>query len=339
MKGNKRPDISFIIPFYASHDFLSECIDSIVKNTTISYEILLIDDANEQYDFSRYTAIANLRLFSMSHNVGPGGCRNVGVKYARGRYIQFIDSDDYILHDPAAYLRQLRHIGVRNTDIITGTLAGKKPDWVLGTVFPFQTNLQKTLAVIKMASFTCHLYRTDFLRGQSIGFPEDALTAEDTVFLMYAFSRARSIIVTDVSLYNYRPVTGSLSRKNVTWDGFQMRFGTAGQHILKALKPYPDARAVKCSVIFKYGIKQLQKLFPDLPKDARAIALRILKCLANEADLLSQKAVTARKSASVYWDDKYDKCVHYLLADDIDAFYAFLGTQLFRVHKGERLAK
>lgn len=91
---------SFIVPIYNVEQYLSECIESILKQSTkYSYEIILVDDGST--DRSRYIAEeyakknAQIRLIQ-KENGGASTARNLGICKACGRWLIFVDSDDYL---------------------------------------------------------------------------------------------------------------------------------------------------------------------------------------------------------------------------------------------------
>lgn len=93
-------DISIIIPVYNVEEYLEECLDSVKKGIgALKAEVLLIDDGSTDSSgeiADRYAAKSS--LFKVYHvpNGGPSSARNFGVEKARGKYIQFIDSDDLV---------------------------------------------------------------------------------------------------------------------------------------------------------------------------------------------------------------------------------------------------
>lgn len=328
-----KPEITFVVPFFASHDLLDDCLNSITQHCSLPHEILLIDDGNTGFDFGSVKKRGNVRLLHMPKNQGPGACRNAGINAARGTYIQFIDSDDKIIGDPAAYLESLE---LALPDIITGHLADisnpRRPDPKL----PRLSSVAESLRLIKIACFTAHLYRADFLRAQGITFPTDTRTAEDTVFLARALPRAASILETNVALYHYSEVEESLSRLPVTLDLFRQRFEIAGLQIAEALVPFPSAQAAKCSVIFKYAVAQVKRHPHVFTGDDAATAFTILAALADATDLVGTTATDARKTAPVYWDETFDTCVELLKTEDQDEFFSFLEDADVRIFKGEK---
>ena len=98
----KEAFVSIIIPIYNTSKYLEKCLDSIRKQTYSNIEVLLIDDGSK--DGSGGIADKYARLdsrFKVEHliNGGVSRARNKGLELARGNYVTFIDSDDYIAED------------------------------------------------------------------------------------------------------------------------------------------------------------------------------------------------------------------------------------------------
>ncbi|MBP3635056.1 MAG: glycosyltransferase family 2 protein [Bacilli bacterium] len=94
------PNVSIIVPVYNCERFLNKCLDSIINQTYKDFEVILIDDLskdnslNIMLDYeSKYD---NITVIASKKNEGPGSSRNKGLDIAKGKYIMFIDSDDYI---------------------------------------------------------------------------------------------------------------------------------------------------------------------------------------------------------------------------------------------------
>ena len=92
-------DISVIVPVYNVEKYLSECIESILRQTYANYELLLINDGStdNSLEICRYFEKKDKRVKDISkENGGLSDARNVGLDYASCEYVIFIDSDDYI---------------------------------------------------------------------------------------------------------------------------------------------------------------------------------------------------------------------------------------------------
>lgn len=330
-----KPTFSFIVPFWASHGFLMRCLCSIEASVSGSYEIILVDDGNEGFDFTEAAAQPHVKILHMNENRGPGFCRNRGVEAANGDYIQFIDSDDELISDPMCYFAALPpSIDCLGSlpDIILGSLEGQvfagKSTSKIGRL----TNLKKDHSLVKTTSFTAHLYRRDFLKFNSVVFPTDILTAEDTVFLMRAMAAASLIVVTEVEVYRYRMVEDSLSRSADLQ--FEARFGKAAIYIADALVEFPLAQAVKLSTIFKYAVKMAQKILVSRPEDFTG-TVPVLAAIVERGGLLSVTSVKARESAPVYWNDQWTQAAMLAFEREHVSLAEFLNDTALVVFKGD----
>lgn len=98
---NKRPRLSIVMPIYNRPDVLKVMLESIIINDYDMWELLAVDDGSDETtrallsDFA--AADSRIRLiFRDRHPKGAQTCRNIGLDMARGEYIIFVDSDDYV---------------------------------------------------------------------------------------------------------------------------------------------------------------------------------------------------------------------------------------------------
>ncbi|ATR94707.1 glycosyl transferase family 2 [Porphyromonas gingivalis] len=97
--SNFIPELSIIIPVYNVEDYLHRCVDSILSQDYDAYEIILVDDGSTDSSGSLCDELARQhKCIRVIHkpNGGLSSARNAGLRVAQGRYIWFIDSDDYI---------------------------------------------------------------------------------------------------------------------------------------------------------------------------------------------------------------------------------------------------
>lgn len=104
---------SIIIPVYNVEKYIRKCLDSIVAQTFSDYEVILVNDEtpdNSMAIVQEYVDVDPIH-FHVIHqkNKGPGGARNTGIAAARGEYLVFVDSDDYIRSDMLEGLDQKLH--------------------------------------------------------------------------------------------------------------------------------------------------------------------------------------------------------------------------------------
>lgn len=91
--------ISVIIPIYNAEEYMNKCISSVVNQSYGNLEIILIDDGstdNSSEICDRWKKIDSRISVLHKKNEGPGVARNIGIEMARGEYITFVDSDDWV---------------------------------------------------------------------------------------------------------------------------------------------------------------------------------------------------------------------------------------------------
>lgn len=114
------PKISVIIPVYNTASWLEECLNSVVNQTLSDLEIICVDDASTDKSGSILKQYAHkdkrIQIITLKENLGLSHARNIGLDQARGEYIYFLDSDDYIVSDA---LEILYNVSKKNdTDIV-----------------------------------------------------------------------------------------------------------------------------------------------------------------------------------------------------------------------------
>jgi len=91
--------VSIITPVYNCDEFLEECIQSVLNQTFHDWELILIDDFSSDSSkgiINKYVALdSRIKAYYFNENVGAGTARNKGIEISKGRFIAFLDSDDY----------------------------------------------------------------------------------------------------------------------------------------------------------------------------------------------------------------------------------------------------
>lgn len=114
-------EISVIIPIYNTKQYLHKCINSVLNQTFRNFELILIDDGStdgSQSICDKYVKTDDRVEVLHIKNMGPSEARNRGLRKAEGRYITFVDSDDYIEH---RHLEVLYHAAQKyHADLVMG---------------------------------------------------------------------------------------------------------------------------------------------------------------------------------------------------------------------------
>ena len=96
--ANSNPELSVIVPVYNVAPYLRKCLDSILNQTFKDMEIIIVSDGPEEDNkiCAEYAAKDSRIIFIKDIGKGLGGARNAGIDIARGKYIAFVDSDDWL---------------------------------------------------------------------------------------------------------------------------------------------------------------------------------------------------------------------------------------------------
>ena len=91
--------VSIITPYYQSKEYIFQSVKSVINQTYKNWELIIVDDENSIESKYLLNKIKikhkNIKIFSTKNNIGPGLARNLGIKKSKGKFIAFLDSDDY----------------------------------------------------------------------------------------------------------------------------------------------------------------------------------------------------------------------------------------------------
>ena len=112
------PEFSIVVPIYNVEGYLKKCLDSILNQTFVDYEIILVNDGSTDQSLSiikeYMSKYPDIKLINQE-NKGLSEARNSGLKEARGNYVLFVDSDDFIDKD---LLLNLNESIINNPDLV-----------------------------------------------------------------------------------------------------------------------------------------------------------------------------------------------------------------------------
>ncbi|MDT9700787.1 glycosyltransferase [Streptomyces sp. P17] len=196
--------VSVVVPVHNAGDYLDRCAPSLLDQSIgrEAYEIVYVDDGSTDGSGARLDRLAarhpHVRVFHQENSGWPGKPRNVGVRQARGEYVQFVDQDDELT--PGA-LENLYRLAARNdSDIVLGR--------VVGTMAPPSRVFKRTVDRCTAAdaplfeSLTPHkMFRRAFLLDHGIEFPEGRVRLEDQLFMARAYVRAKTVSILSTPCY------------------------------------------------------------------------------------------------------------------------------------------
>lgn len=217
--------VSVIIPVYNAEASLERCVNSILVQSLNRIEVILVNDGSTDKSSNICDSYAHkdkrVRVIHTS-NKGVSAARNKGLSQAKGEYVIFVDSDDYI---EKQMLERLVTIAER--ECIDVVISGYNYIQFNGDIRVRRINLPAEIIIRKEEmrklifrkanqSFLWFvwnkLYKRSMLLNNNIKFNEELFIGEDSPFNMRAFLCAERVYYLDDTLYNYVQTYGSLTQ-------------------------------------------------------------------------------------------------------------------------------
>ena len=240
------PLVSIGIPVYNVEPYIERCLLSVINQSYQNIEVLVVDDCGNDHSMQIVNNIKlshangkNIRIIKHPHNKGIGEARNTIIKECKGKYVYFIDSDDYI--EPNTIELLCSQSEKYEPDV---TIAShRKVTWETGEELPtYQySSFQYIHGRDAFANYVCAdlrwhiaivvwnvLFLVDFLKRNNLLFA--GRKDEDALFLSDYYSEVSSAVIMPDITYNYvaRPdsIMGYMSRKKIPIREIRERFNT-----------------------------------------------------------------------------------------------------------------
>lgn len=205
------PLLSVIIPNYNKSAYIKKCLDSIITQSMQDFEIIIIDDASTDNSWEILKNYADIysyiQLYKMKYNCMQGVCRNIGIDLARGKYITFIDSDDYI--EPIFFKVALAEISKEQADIIVFSTQDELPDGSKKDIY--HTKKFRGHGADACTAYWSNLmpwgpwgkiFNTNFLKqNEELRFSE-GVYHQDVYFMTYVTYASKLLVTSDIVVYN-----------------------------------------------------------------------------------------------------------------------------------------
>jgi len=215
------PLLSVIVAVYNVEKYLSPCLDSLVHQTLKDIEIIAVNDASTDHSLGllrEYQArYPQVRVLTCANHKGLASVRNIGLRAARGRYIGFLDGDDWadIRMADVMVRNAIRHdadvaiadVTVSNEDSMTFGLMGD--DHVRGHLprrlrtMPFHISQDPRILLLEPVAWP-KIYKRSFLSKHDLHFEAGMNSYEDICFHFSVLVKANRISLMDDALFFYR---------------------------------------------------------------------------------------------------------------------------------------
>lgn len=300
--------ISVIVPVYNTEKYLEQCINSLLQQDYLDYEIILIDDGSSDQSAMICDKYAKKEHMCVIHqeNAGVSAARNSGLHIAKGKYITFVDSDDWVEQDYISNLASNMHqggmavCGLKNE--YENDLNNAKSKNQMKAVCIEMDRKQAELSVIHLDGIGgfCHskMFDMEIIRENGICFCENITQCEDHLFVIQYLSCTTELTRWDRRVgYHYRQHTKSTMnsryRKVAKFDLKIFTMLTAFQEeeryvehdlkILQALKARQTKAMTEHLIIFVINKWCGMTYYRELLKEARKGLCLYLQCDIGES--------------------------------------------------------
>lgn len=217
--------ISIVVPIYNSGKYIRACIDSILQQSFADFELILIDDGSTDDSFDICKEYKDPRIIlKRIENKGVSHARNIGLSFAKGNYITFVDSDDTLPRSALFILNEA--IKTNNVDMVTGAhalLYGSKKiphsQRLSPGIYEYKDLQDRmiddgTLSGFMLGSVCGSLYRMEIIKKYRIRFNENIKNNEDGLFNFdFAVKSKNFLVVNDIVYFYHQYSSESNSKK------------------------------------------------------------------------------------------------------------------------------
>lgn len=209
--------ISVILPIYHVENYIEKCLQSLISQTFSDIEIICVNDCTQDNSITIVKEYqkkdSRIRLINHLENLGLGGARNTGINAAKGEYIVFVDSDDYL--DSTMLEKLYRALVQSQSDAaVCAVMLDFERDHTLRPHSAFHYDIlipetkydlikDKEILTDMWPSAWNKIYKTSIIRQNNIFFKEKILYEDHTFFYEY-FSHCSSFVYVSEPLYFYR---------------------------------------------------------------------------------------------------------------------------------------
>ena len=318
-------ELSIIMPVYNSEKYLEKAILSALKNLTIKYELIIINDCSTDNSLKIINKIIknnkNIILINNEKNIGAGLSRNKGLEIAKGKYIGFIDSDDYVQEN--YYLNMLESAKKYNSDIVVSdiTLVDQNEyyrniyvDNVYSCKYKPKYLISKELLLGNWAcASTCSkIFKQDLI--QNYKFSEK--NSDDILFTISAIINSKQISYCENNKYYYFQSPNSVTR-NLKYKKYKESIECLINAIeLLANNNLTYAKIYSANIFFPFICYALNEIAVENIKDFLDIIKNNFKD-KNILEVLYQKNPFLSKSV-LYTNNYYKKICKYISTQKYD---------------------
>ncbi len=316
------PLVSIIVPVYNAQETLRRCADSILAQTCADFELLLIDDGSSDGSpalCDLYASRDSRVIVLHKPNSGVSDTRNLGLQTARGKYLQFVDSDDWVTPEATALLTHAAEstdadLVVADFYRVAGSLVACKRGGIEKktpmTRMEYAAHMMEAPASFYYGVLWNKLYRRELIMKHELKMQHELSICEDFMFNLEYLRYAQTILAVPRAVYYYVRTKNSLARQRYGMELIKIRleaFNEYKRFYMEMLdeKEYQKARLK----VYRFLVDTARDGFvapPPLP-GTRALGL---KDAPSREGAMSQAEMLARTRDFVWQQMAHNDAAH-----------------------------
>ena len=249
--------LTIIVPIYKIEEFLPQCIDSILVQTYSDYELILVDDGSPDLCpaiCDKYAKKDSRIKVIHKANGGLVSARKAGLQVASGKFIGYVDGDDWV--EPDFFEKLMRKAVDNDVDIVSAGFIKDMGDNCtnklnsLACGYYSKTDIEKI--IIPQMMFNDYLFepglftyvwnkvfKREVLFEPQMNVPNSISLGEDAACLYPAIIKARSLYITDECLYHYRQRADSMLKVSESYNEDYIGYKQLYSHFIKCFENHP----------------------------------------------------------------------------------------------------
>lgn len=205
--------LSIIVPMYNVEQYIQQCLDSLVVQTCPNFEVIVVDDGSSDNGpkivddmIVKYPFITQLH----KTNGGLSDARNYAISYAKGEYIAFLDSDDFV--EPTLYEKLISKMDEGYDVVVTNIeyfYENGNPSWIMKGLTSWETDTISKKAILSPMFAWNKIYKAKYFKEDGYRYPLNTWY-EDIPVTTPIFATTDKIGYLDETLIHYRQREGSI---------------------------------------------------------------------------------------------------------------------------------
>ncbi|WP_051604889.1 glycosyltransferase family 2 protein [Lachnobacterium bovis] len=318
MDDKTKIKVSIIVPVYNAEKTLIKAIGSILKQTLEEIEIICVNDASHDNSIEILRQLKNISngkmiIIDSDVNMGAGGARNLALDVARGEYIGFVDSDDYIV--PVMFEKLYKEAKKGDYDIVDSGFYKESEDVAIlytSDELKGELNGHKRSELIVSGGFLwSKIFKRELFEFPKLRMRKNAIL-EDADVLTYLFATAKNIGTVKEILYGYVDSNGSLSKEKNAIKYYDNVYNAIDAiyektHNLENYKEIQMAVEYEIIQLYSYGVNiciaNLNLIDKNEVNDKKEINAKI------EMEVQKRKDVRQKEDLKKEWNNRLNKLV------------------------------